>query len=298
MENKSQTSCYSKSKIFDKEVSKVTRFFEKMKLVQIKSLLTNREVLTKEYVQKKSELRKNQALEECRQVNMINQAISNKFIIDSVQDTETSESVPAYWMKCMEGSCRFDFVITRSDKLALNYITNILINEQLHGFTIKYCFDQNPYFANLVLEKCYTLNENYTIRNIDSTKILWNSDEVNLTLKEENGSYFPVVHSFFNSFTSFSISSNNHDLGSSDFGVLFTDGNDCIDEEFSFGLFIKNDFLPKSILYYMKSVIRANKSKNSQSKVEDDSFFSLNHENSFYDEALTTENVTQETLKN
>lgn len=301
MKANSQSSCYSKSKLFDKEVNKITRFSDKAKLNQMKALMTKLEHLENEYTKEKSDLRAKQAVIESKQINWINQIVSEK-IHDSNQENQNSTSVPVFWMKCMEGSCRFDFAIIKSDKLALKYLTGIFLIDHPDGFSLKYCFSKNPFFSNRDLVIRYTVNNNFSIQKIDSDKIDWFSDETNLTIKREKDAFVPVANSFFNSFTSFSVNNNLFAEscfdGIEDFGDLFSNENDSIDVEFSFGLFMKNDFLPNSINYYLNSVIRANKSKNKSSKVEGDSLLSFDiDDNTNDDEALTTENVTQETLR-
>lgn len=264
----SLSSRYSKSKIFGKEIGKIERFGEKDKFNKIQDLLAQRAEIEKEYYQKKAEVVKKQIAEE--------QKTSQHFfnIISGVNDPPNSKEigVPNYWLRCFEGCSTFDYCITKRDKKALASLINIKLIATSNEYIIEYLFVKNEFFTNEVLQKKYLIEDNKGIQSLTSTKIDWVSDKSNLTLKlNRDGQPIPVCISFFRTFTDLNkeqIETVDEGSDSSDLDSMINNEYSDINEEYLSFLFMKDNFIPNSMKYFLKAIRNSKNKKKSKKGVE------------------------------
>ena len=150
------------------------------------------------------------------------------------KDTEFSKitnykEIENFWLTALKNSDYFD--ISQNDEKILHYLKNIEI--ELHDnkidLTIKYIFNKNEYFKNEVIKKYYFYNnKNEKIERTEFDVIQWNK-----TNKKNNKSSNKNKKSFFDMFDKDKIT------------------NELDENEANF---MKNDFLPGILGYYMNLI--------------------------------------------
>lgn len=303
----SNDSTYSKSKFFNKELRKVSRFIHQSMLLKAKVLLVQRIALEKEYFHKRSEIFKSKIASDDNVNQLRSQIISGECDINFLNNKE--KGIPNYWLKAMEGSSLYEFFITKRDREALVHLENITSMPKSNGFEIQFHFAPNSFFTDSVLIKQYesviTEDGINNIYKISSSKINWISDNVNLTKKfNKRGEAELEALSFFTNFRDYIRKEEDESSLTAESDILLTDPNDCINDECMMGSFIIDEFIPNSAKFYMNSIIRESKLKNKKGKKgvktkledSDDSWIEL-EDDSLDNGILTTRENIQETIK-
>ena len=157
----------------------------------------------------------------------------NKYNIikDNNEDKETSYiNIKDFWLISLK-NCDY-FNITEYEEKILKYLKDITIklHENKVDLTLSYSFDENEFFKNKFIRKHYFYNSaNEKLIKTEFDDILWNKNISNNMSKNKNEN----KKNFFDMFNKNKI---NNDL----------DENEAN--------FIKNDFLPRILEYYLNLV--------------------------------------------
>lgn len=153
------------------------------------------------------------------------------------KDNEKNEilnykSVDDFWLKAIKNSDYFD--LSETEEKILSYLKDVQINlhENLVDLTIKYIFEKNPYFSNEILTKKYLYDmANEKLEKSEFDEINWQKkDKDNKDRKKKK---------FFDMFDKEKIS------------------NELDENEANF---LKNDFFPGLLEYYLDFVSNSDKS--------------------------------------
>jgi len=103
------------------------------------------------------------------------------------ETTETTEKgIPQFWLKCLKNSHQFKSLITAKDEEVLINLSDITVDIQENGnFSICFKFNPNAYFDHTELKREFILDEKLEINKINSTKIVWKSEELNPTIEKK-----------------------------------------------------------------------------------------------------------------
>lgn len=275
---------YSEEKAFQEELSKITDESIKLKLNQIKSLVVKRLNLEKEFRLEQSILEEKYEAEYAplykERAEIING--TKKIVSEEIKDVlkgvnlpstpEAENGIPDYWLTCLKNSSQFSEMINEKDENILKHLTNINLSFKPNGdFSLHFHFSQNEYFKHETLYRNFILDEKMTIKKIESSKIEWNSEELNPTvakkkkkLKNKNKPNevktivkVEEVPSFFNFFKDYTaIEGHSHKVHkkSDDEDEEEIDENEFIDEEYELGIFFKDELIPYSLEYYLDIV--------------------------------------------
>jgi len=281
----SEINDYSEEKAFQEELQKITDENIKSKLNQIKALVVKRLNLEKEFRSEQSKLEAKYEEEYAplylERAEIING--SKKILSEEVKDVlkgvnlpispEVENGIPDYWLTCLKNSSQFCEMINEKDENILKHLTNINLSFKPNGdFTLIFHFSQNQFFKHETLYRNFILDEKLTIKKIESSKIEWNSEELNPTvakkkkkLKNKNKPSevktivkVEEVPSFFNFFKDYTAPENHtsHHVHkkSDDDCEEDIDENEFIDEEYELGIFFKDELIPYSLEYYLDLV--------------------------------------------
>jgi len=179
-------------KIILDEITKVKSDSLKKKLLYIKKLTNDREVIEKYYKNELLDLtyayeQKYKSIydqvskmihgqEECD----VDPADQEKFKVTK-PTTATEAGVPGFWHKALTNS-KF-FYTNDKDEGVLKFLkdVNLEFKTDKASFTAHFVFEANPYFSNTDITKSFIYNESQELIKIESSTIAWASDDVNPT---------------------------------------------------------------------------------------------------------------------
>jgi len=137
-----------------------------------------------------------------------------------------------------------------------------------NNFTLIFYFTKNDYFDHESLTKTFKVNPaTGYVNKIDSTEVQWKSEDLNPTiekkkkkLKKKNEvktvTKVEEVASFFNFFKNYEYDENKEKKekkaeDKDDEEEEEEDDQQIIDDEYDLGLFVKDDFIPYALEYYL-----------------------------------------------
>ena len=101
-----------------------------------------------------------------------------------VQRTELTAGLEGFWLAALKFNSMVAAYISERDEDLLKYLTDIKCTREpsSDSFTISFVFGENPFIANPILEKTYTLSYDSVLEKATSTEIQWL--EENLTQRQ------------------------------------------------------------------------------------------------------------------
>ncbi|UJR21246.1 hypothetical protein I4U23_024341 [Adineta vaga] len=205
--------------------------------------------------------------------------------LESVSTENTSNNlinrgIPNFWLTILKNLDSYDYSIQSRDETCLKYLRDIRCHLnpptfQTTSFRLDFHFSPiNPFFTETILTKSYSIrfqcDDSYPYRSYDGPEIdhcqgctiTWNPNH-NLTLRKRNkrqqnkisGEIRLIqveesIRSFFHFFSPPIIPENGiHEMNDEDQILLEAD--------FEFGLLLKQQILPKAVLYYTGEALSA-----------------------------------------
>ncbi|QRV98922.1 Nucleosome assembly protein (NAP) [Ceratobasidium sp. AG-Ba] len=192
---------------------------------------------------------------------------------------DDAKGVPQFWLTALRNHPQLQESITERDEEALQYLSDVRLSylpEPDLGFTIKFVFDENPFFENKELEKSYyyqkelSYSGEYMYQRAKGTKIQWKEDKdltKTIEIKKQRNKNTnrtrlvrrtQSVPSFFDFFTPPLPMSDDADLIASGEAV---DGDDMTDEQiqeleaklevdYQVGEDLKERIIPRAVDYF------------------------------------------------
>ena len=159
---------------------------------------------------------------------------------------------PRYWLKVLKNNELSSSFVYDTDEPLLNHLVDIRYTSDpnIDSFTLEFEFSENPYIANTVLTKKYTLNGE-KMNKAEGCEIEWKGE--NLTQKvtkvkkkgRNKGTKTKVVpsESFFNFFKSRE--------GADEDSEDELEADMLTEEDFDLGTEFRDEIIPNSVLYYL-----------------------------------------------
>ena len=250
MENK----YYIISEDIKNKINKISSPSLKAKLIELNSI-TNILLYDKEdkFHSEYKQIRGNYEMNSFNIYNKISDVIQDKLNPDEIlteddyskynihKDSEKSEinidskEVKDFWLTALKNSEYFN--ISKSEEKILHYLKDIKIelHENKIDLTMNYYFEQNDYFKNNIIKKHYFYNSsNEKLEKSEFDEILWNKSPKFKENEDENKKNF-------------------FDMFNKDKVTKELDENEAN--------FLKNDFMPGVLEYYLNLVKYKNKKK-------------------------------------
>ena len=165
-------------------------------------------------------------------------------------------------------------MINKKDEAILKHLKDITLEYKENGdFSLFFHFNTNTYFKHSthILHRHFLLDEKQNIKKIESSKIEWESEDVNPTVERKKKKLknkskpnevktivkLEEIPSFFNFFKDYTApenpNSHTHHKKSED-DEEEVDENEFIEDEYEIGAFIKDELIPYSLEYYLDLV--------------------------------------------
>jgi len=249
--------------VIREEIAKAKSDSLKKKLLFVKKLTKDREVIEKQYKKELIELqfsyedKYKRIYEDARKLISGQVTTTNNLLTPEdiqlynikVPETPTETGVPSFWNRALINSKYF--YTNKNDEEILKFLNEVRMEfkEDKVSFTVFFRFDTNTYFNNVELSKSFFYNETQELLKVESTIINWASDEKNPTkvlakkTKKQKGkqpkttSQWEEVESFFKIFKSMVLSEAEDEY----------DAN--VEEQEA--EFMKDDFIPYALNYYL-----------------------------------------------
>lgn len=171
-------------------------------------------------------------------------------------EASPSKGVPEFWLQTMQNTLTLGPMIEDHDAEILKYLVNISYQTHVHpnGFTLFFHFDENPFFANRVLKKEFEVQiapetddpfgyDGPLVTKCMGTPIQWHEgkDVTKLEVTDPDTGKKVPAESFFKFFDEKpkQLSSDNEEVE-----------NDVIADDFNIGLFIRDELIPRAVLYF------------------------------------------------
>ncbi|XP_039492811.1 nucleosome assembly protein 1-like 1 isoform X2 [Drosophila santomea] len=184
-------------------------------------------------------------------------------------DTESSQSVPNFWLKVLKASYT-EFISKKDEKIleCLSDIRSRLYNDPVVKFDIQFHFDPNDHFTNTVLTKTYFLNclpdpedplayDGAEIYKCEGCVINWKPSKDQA--KNENHLEEP---SFFDFFSPPLLPDDTEDAN-------YCDVNAILQNDFELGFYLKERVIPKAVIFFTGEIADCQSSSGSETESED-----------------------------
>jgi len=195
-------------------------------------------------------------------------AEASKVNISDLNASNSEKGIPDFWGLAISNCYQFKALINNNDRKVLLALRDIrVIYLENNSFTLVFYFDKNDFFDHDTLTKTYRISpQTGTIFKIESTEIQWKSEDINPTIEKKKKKMkkkneiktitkVEEVASFFNFFKSYEIKGNKTKEEKKP--TLEEEEEeeeneiDIIEDEYDLGLFVKDDFIPFAIEYYL-----------------------------------------------
>ncbi|KAI1726249.1 nucleosome assembly protein (NAP) domain-containing protein [Ditylenchus destructor] len=171
-------------------------------------------------------------------------------------DASPSKGVPDFWLQAMYNTFTLGSLIEEHDAEILKYISDITYQSHVNpnGFTLFFHFEENPFFADRILKKEYEIQiapekddpfsyDGPMVTKCMGCPIHWydGKDVTKLEVKDDDTGKKVPVNTFFKFFDEKpqQLSKDNED------GV-----NEATADDFNVGLFIRDELIPRAVLYF------------------------------------------------
>jgi len=181
--------------VIREEIAKAKSDSLKKKLLFVKKLTKDREVIEKQYKKELVELqfsyesKYKRIYEDARKLISGQVTTTNNLLTPEdiqlynikVPETSTESGVPSFWNRALINSKYF--YTNKNDEEILKFLNEVRMEfkEDKVSFTVTYRFDTNTFFNNVELSKTYFYNETQELLKVESTIINWASEEKNPT---------------------------------------------------------------------------------------------------------------------
>ncbi|KAI1729593.1 nucleosome assembly protein (NAP) domain-containing protein [Ditylenchus destructor] len=171
-------------------------------------------------------------------------------------ETSPSKGVPQFWLQSMCNTLTLATMIGDQDAEVLKYLNDVTSQAHVNpnGFTLFFHFAENPYFADRVLKKEYEIQitpdpedpfdyDGPIVTKCKGMPIQWyaGKDVTKVEIKdEETGAVLPF-ESFFKFF-------DDKSKQATDDGE--DNENEEIMDDFAIGMFIRDELIPRAVLYF------------------------------------------------
>jgi len=163
---------------------------------------------------------------------------------------------------------QFKPLINDKDRKILEYLSDVrVVYSDNNNFTLEFYFSNNEFFDHDKLTKTY-LNSPKTgvVYKIDSTDIQWKSEDFNPTIEKKKKKIkkkneiktitkVEEIASFFSFFKSYEFDETKEKAKAHKEGEDEEDEEEdmleIIEDEYDLGLFVKDDFIPLALEYYL-----------------------------------------------
>jgi len=257
----------------------------KYKLVALRKLFNEREELSKQFKKEQHTLQasyeekykpiydeRGLIIEGKKEVTLEEiTAEASKVGITGVVAESQEKGIPNFWGTAIANCFQFKGIVNPKDKLILTFLRDIrVIYLQDNSFELIFSFDKNEYLDHETLKRTFKVNPSTGyVNKIESTVIQWKSDDQNPTIEKKKkkikskkkGEVKTVtkveeIASFFNTFKSYEYDENKEkekkkEEADEDEEEEEEDEQQIIDDEYDLGLFIKDDFIPFAMEYYL-----------------------------------------------
>ncbi|KAI1732729.1 nucleosome assembly protein (NAP) domain-containing protein [Ditylenchus destructor] len=175
-------------------------------------------------------------------------------------EASPSKGVPEFWLEAMRNTFSLGSLIEEHDAEILKYIVDITYQTHVNpnGFTLFFHFGENPFFADRILKKEYEIQissekddpysyDGPTVTKCMGCPIQWydGKDVTKLEAKDDDTGKMVPVDTFFKFFDEkpMELSKDNQD-----------NVNEAIADDFNVGLFIRDELIPRAVLYFTGEV--------------------------------------------
>jgi nucleosome assembly protein 1-like 1 len=193
-------------------------------------------------------------------------------ILDIKAVSYIEKGIPSFWCNSISNCYQFKPLINTNDKKILNHLKDIrVVYLENNNFSLQFHFDINEFFEHDILEKTFFINPiTMIISKIVSTTIQWKNEDLNPTiekkkkkLKKKNEiktiTKIEEIASFFNFFMNYeydenkikNTKKNEEDMDEDDEEEEEEDMLEVMEDEYDLGLFLKDDFIPFALEYYL-----------------------------------------------
>jgi len=265
---------------FAKELAKVTSDSLKYKLVALRKLYSEREELAKLFKREQHTLqanyeekykpiydKRNNLIEGKEEVKEDISAEASKVGITDINAPNQEKGIPNFWGTAIANCFQFKGVVNAKDRQILVFLRDIrVVYLPDTSFELIFYFDKNDYFDHETLKRTFKVDPTTGyINKIESTEITWKTEDLNPTIEKKKkkikkkGEVKTVtkveeVQSFFGFFKSYDDTKKDKkkdEEKEEDDDEEEEDEDQIIDDEYDLGLFIKDDFIPFALEYYL-----------------------------------------------
>jgi len=173
--------------------------------------------------------------------------------------------IPNFWGTAIVNCFQFKALVNAKDRPILAFLKDIrVIYLQDNSFELHFIFNKNDFFDHELLKRTFKVDPaTGYVNKIESTEIQWKSEDVNPTIEKKKkkikkkGDVKTVtkveeVTSFFGFFKSYEAAKDKKKAEEKDDeDEEEEDDEQIIDDEYDLGLFVKDDFIPFALEYYL-----------------------------------------------
>jgi len=256
-------------------------YMNKKKLIYLKKLAKEREVIEKEYRKEENQLKYNYEVKykQCDDMtnkivlgemtdfnNLITPADYEKYKVQPITSSPLETGIPGFWQKAVTNA-KF-FCINKKDEKVLTFLKDVRIEmkEDKLSFSVIFHFNPNEYFSEVELTKIYVYNEEQVLQSTEASYITWQSDEKNATkeTKKKNKKKSGNVKT-----------TTTHEDVDSFFGIFKSLNAKEVDDEYEVNEadreaeFVRDDLIPNALGYYL-DIIELDEDEDEEEEEEDD----------------------------
>jgi len=186
---------------FIKELTNVTSDSLKYKLVALRNLFNEREILSKQFKKEQHALQasyeekykpiyfKRGLIVEGKDEVPVEDvtAEASKVGITDVYAASQEKGIPNFWGTAIANCFQFKAVVNAKDKLILTFLRDITVTYLPdNGFELVFSFDKNDYFDHETLRRTFKVNPSTGyVNKIESSLIQWKSEDQNPTIEKK-----------------------------------------------------------------------------------------------------------------
>lgn len=163
--------------------------------------------------------------------------------VDKTKNVETQATgIPNFWFHILYSNPTFDFLIQKDDELILNHLIDIRTvykSEPHFSFTLEFEFSPNPFFENSILTKEYFLKMKSDDLICYDGPVIYKTVGCEIFWKQENLSH-PSIFDFFNP----------PELPEDVLDPSYEEIKNLLENDFEIGDYVKDNIVPKAILYF------------------------------------------------
>jgi len=185
-----------------------------------------------------------------------------------VNVTNQEKGIPGFWGTAIGNCFQFKSMVNDKDRKILYFLRDVrVLYLPDNNFSLIFHFSKNEFFEHETLTKTFKVNQNTGyVNKIESTEIQWKTEDLNPTIEKKKKKVkkknevktitkVEEVTSFFNFFKNYEYDEtkekNEKKDEEKDEEEEEEDEQQIIDDEYDLGLFVKDDFIPFALEYFL-----------------------------------------------